>query len=620
MDFFAAQDHARRASRQLVGWFAAAVAAIILVIYVVLAFLLGMDGPPGQPTRLWQPDLLLGTAVVVGGFILLGSLYKIIVLASGGGKAVAESLGGRLVPRASTDALERRLINVVDEMAIAAGMPAPPVYILDAEQGINAFAAGTRSTEGVVAVTRGTLEKLSRDELQGVIAHEFSHILNGDMRLNLRLIGVLHGILLLTIIGRILARGARGSDKGAAPMILMGLVLIVVGYIGVLFGKIIKAAVSRQREFLADAAAVQFTRNPSGIAGALKRIAGFGSTLAHPRAEEASHMFFGSGMALSAAFATHPPIEERIRRIDPSFDGGRETRAGTPAPQAATVPEGAAGFSAGTLADAVGTVRPEDVDHARDLLSTLPAGLVDSAHRPGEAQAVVFALLLSDLRAIAAQQLEAVRAAHGDPCARRTEELRDSVRAAGREARLPLLDLALPTLKELGDEARQRTLETVDALIRADGRVSLFEFAVRRLLGDGLRAARRGLSLPASPAALREDIGLLLSLLARAGHADEQQVEAAFTAGAREAPLDGPWRIFAQADVRPERVDHALDRLAGTAPPFRRRLVQACAATVLHDGRIEAAEMEILRALCEALECPLPALPGVDRGAPPGQG
>ncbi|PTD96449.1 M48 family metallopeptidase [Pseudothauera lacus] len=618
MDFFAAQDHARRASRQLVGWFAAAVVAIILVIYLLLAFVLGSgEGPYGpQPVSWWQPELLLATAVVVGGFILLGSLYKILTLASGGGAAVAEALGGRLVPRATTDALERRLVNVVDEMAIAAGIPAPPVYVLDGEQGINAFAAGTRTTEGVVAVTRGTLEQLSRDELQGVIAHEFSHILNGDMRLNLRLIGVLHGILLLTLIGRILARSARGSDKGAAPMIIMGLVLIVVGYVGVLFGKIIKAAVSRQREFLADAAAVQFTRNPAGIAGALQRIAGHGSAIGHPRAEEASHMFFGSGMALSRMFATHPPLDERIRRIDPSFRGAPRSAASTGS--AATTPA-AAGFagsaeraaqplSAAAFAASVGTVRPQHVDFARRLLAGLPPAFVDEVHHPAGAQAAVFALLLAEDATIRTRQLDIVRSRHGDGSASACAELRDTLRAAGSRARLPILDIAIPALREPAEEARRQVLDSVDALIRADGRVSLFEYALQRILHHALLPPRTRYRGNTSPTQLHADITVLLSLLARAGHGDASLAEEAFAAAARQAPTDGPWTLLERAEMRPERIDQALDHLAATTPPFRARLIEACATAVMHDGQVNASEFELLRVVCEALDCPVPPL------------
>src|SRR5690606_28971990 len=251
-----------------------------------------------------------------------------------GGSVVAGLLGGLPVNPATDDPDERRLVNVVEEMAIASGVPVPAIYVLPGEESINAFAAGYGVHDAAVAVTRGALKHLTRDELQGVIAHEFSHILNGDMRLNIRLIGLLHGLLLLALIGRVLlrsggrSRGRRKEKGGSVQVALIGLGLVLLGYIGVFFGKLIKAAASRQREYLADAAAVQFTRNPEGIAGALKKIGalGAGSRIVHPRAEELSHLYFASGLRSSFAglFATHPPLVERIRRIDPSFSGDFE--------------------------------------------------------------------------------------------------------------------------------------------------------------------------------------------------------------------------------------------------------------------------------------------------------
>jgi Zn-dependent protease with chaperone function len=333
MDFFEAQEEARRRTRRLVGLFAAAVLAIILAIYIP-AHLLAGPGPVGR----FDPALF---GIVAGGVLLLvgaGSGYRTLQLRRGG-PAVAELLGGRRIAPETTDPEERRLVNVVEEMAIASNLPVPAIYIMDDEEGINAFAAGHSPEDAAVAVTRGTLRSLTRDELQGVIAHEFSHILNGDMRLNLRLMGLLFGILLLAVVGRLLLnvrsgparRGGSGSGGGKrggdGRVVLIGLVLILVGYIGVFFGRLIQAAVSRQREFLADAAAVQFTRNPAGIGGALLKIetsgegGGAGSGVQNPHAEEAGHLFFASNLRRRAlrGLATHPPLEERIRRIDPAL-------------------------------------------------------------------------------------------------------------------------------------------------------------------------------------------------------------------------------------------------------------------------------------------------------------
>ena len=273
---------------------------------------------------LWNPQLFLLAAVGTLAVIALGSGFKTLELAQGG-SSVATMLGGRLVAPTTTDPDERKLRNVVEEMAIAAGVPVPQVYLLPEEQGINAFAAGHSTSDAVVAVTAGAVRLLTRDELQGVIGHEFSHILNGDMRLNLRLMGIVFGILCLAVIGRVLLYTRSRSSKDKNPLPLLGLALIVIGWIGVFFGRLIQAAVSRQREFLADASSVQFTRNPAGLAARSRKIGGlsFGSKLEAAHAEEASHMFFGNGMSESFfhLMETHPPLAERIRAIDPSFDG-----------------------------------------------------------------------------------------------------------------------------------------------------------------------------------------------------------------------------------------------------------------------------------------------------------
>lgn len=611
MDFFAAQDHARRNSRLLIIWFALAVAGIVATVYlaVVVALTMGADDPRLVPAALWDPLLFATTAAAVGSVILLGSGWKTLQLARNGGATIAEELGGRLVTRASADPLERRLVNVVDEMAIASGIPAPQVYVLDAEQGINAFAAGTSPADGVVAVTRGTLEQLSRDELQGVVAHEFSHILNGDMRLNLRLIGVLHGILLLTLAGRVMLRGARGSDRAAAPMLLGGLALVVLGYLGVLFGKLIKAAVSRQREFLADAAAVQFTRNPAGIAGALRRIAGIGSRVHHPRAEEASHMFFGSSARFSRLLATHPPITERIRRIE-----GRRAR---PEPAEPTEAAAAAATAADTFAfspaaftDSVGNVLPVHVEGTHAMLETLPQTLVDAVHQSGGARAVVFALLLSPQPAQREDQLAELAARYGDTTRQQAAGHADWLQGHDPGLRLPLLDLALPTLAELSDEARGQLLETVDRLIEADRRTSIFEYVLRRLLRATLRPATlRRPGVRVSLKTLKSDTAALLALLARSGNTTAEAAEAAFAAASAAAPVDGPWTLDTTAQrVTIGELDRILAHLAVTPAAFRRRLVEACATAVTHDGKVTAAEAELLRAVCQAVDCPAPPL------------
>ena len=599
MDFFGAQEQARKNTRWLVLWFALAVIGIAAAVYIALlfgtqftqnvnpgAYQTGAQaGPPSFV--LWNPELLGWTLVGVGGLIFFGSLYKYLHLARNGGAKIARELGGRLVSRDSQDLHERQLINIVDEMAIAAGIPSPPVFVLDAENSINAFAAGARPSEAVVAVTRGTLERLNRDELQGVIAHEFSHILNGDMRLNLRLVAVLYGILLLT---------------------LGGLALIIVGSVGMLGGRIIQAGVSRQREFLADASAVQFTRNPQGIAGALSHIAGFGSKIEHPRAVEASHMFFGSRAKLAGLMATHPPIKERIERIDPEWKNRQ--RSGTEHARSTTTvadtPVGAAGF-ASDFPQQIGTVRPEHLDHSRSLLAALPNTLIDSLHSPRGARATVFALLLSHDAEVQERQLAELDARFGPDVREASARLSKEISSLPAGYRLPLLDLALPALSQFVGKSRDEIIKVADELIAADGKTSSFEYVSRRLLRAVLLpdVASGPLRSP-SPRALRKDASRVLSLLAYAGHADEAEAQAAFSAAASVAPLEGLEFALQNRRFSSAHLDEALSRLAATTPAFRRAFIHACASAVMHDDVVQATEMELLRAFCQALDAPVP--------------
>ncbi len=335
MNFFEAQDRARKSSRLLVWWFLLSVIGVIVVMYFVAIGVTSFSTRDSSGTYAapeigwWDPSLFGVVSVVVGGVIMIGSWIKLAQL-SGGGKVVAQSLGGRQVEPTTTDLSERRLLNVVEEMAIASGLPVPEVWIMDEEDGINAFAAGTDPSNAVVGVTRGTLERLTRAELQGVVAHEFSHILNGDMKLNMRLMGWIFGLVMLSILGRIMLesfrfmRGSRDSKGGGIVLaiILAGLAVWLVGSIGVLFARMLQAAISRQREYLADASAVQFTRNPEGIADALKKIGGFSEhgKISSAKAIEARHMFF-AGSGFNMLMATHPPLEKRILAIDPNWKG-----------------------------------------------------------------------------------------------------------------------------------------------------------------------------------------------------------------------------------------------------------------------------------------------------------
>jgi Zn-dependent protease with chaperone function len=663
MDFFQNQDEARRRTWLLLFYFALAVLAMIVGLYAILfAVLGGVD----QVTRtggsgLWKPQLLLVSAAAVCGVVFLGMLYKTFEL-RGGGETLAVSLGGRRLNPDTIDLRERRLLNVVEEMALASGVPVPPVFVMDHEEGINAFAAGFTPGDAVIGVNRGTLEFLSRDELQGVIAHEFSHILNGDMRLNLRLIGLLHGILLLAIIGYYMARfggssnsssRSRDSNKsGGGQIVLIGLGLFVLGYAGLFFARLIKAAVSRQREYLADASAVQFTRNPDGIGGALKKIGGVagGSILTTAEAESASHMFFGNAIRglWFPGFATHPPLVERIRRIDPQFDGtfphvelqpleasrpdkpvtARPSSVpvlpislpGMPGAGAATGVTGVAGVAgAGRLAldpasfiASFGALDAAHVDYAHQLMKSLPKDLDDAVRDAFTARAIVLAMLLDDEADIRARQLVAIQQRLGAPTRQATEQLAPLVAARGSIGRLPLVELVQSTLRQLSIQQYRDFRDTVIELAQADRKVSVFEFTLQRSCLK--RLDRYFFRTPPvkieylSLNGLLPELGLLLSAVAHVGAQDEQLKAAAFERGARTLGAGAGLELRPAAECSLRAIGAALDKLARSTPAIKKRLLTAALEVVSTDGQVTAGEAELLRALADSLECPLPPL------------
>jgi Zn-dependent protease with chaperone function len=604
------------------------------LIYALAVALLGFQGVDPSTgaahfAPVWlDPGLLatvvFGVGLVVGG----GSAYKMAQL-RGGGHVVAEHLGGRLLNGDSRDPAERRLLNVVEEMAVASGTPTPPVYLLEDEEAINAFAAGQGPGDAVIGITRGALEQLPRDELQGVIAHEFSHILNGDMRLNIRLMGVLHGILIIGLLGYFLlrsslysgaVRGRGGRDQSVLIWIGFGLGLSLVGFLGTFFGNWIKASVSRQREFLADASAVQFTRNPEGIAGALARIGGFGpaSLLETPNAPEASHLFFG-GALRHPIFATHPPLEERIRRLDPQLAAGLGAApAREPSGVAATAAP-LAGFAAGGAGPAasVGRPTPEHVDYAARLLASIPADLREAAHEPYSARALLHGLLLSGDAAVRKRQL-ADLAQHAEAgVAEATAALASSLETLDRAAFLPLVDLLLPALRRLSPDQYRVFVENVDRSIRADDRIDLFEWTLQRVLRTHLRphfeAMPRSRKRVSRLESVRGACEVLLSTLASADH-DEAAARRGFEAASAHLGIAGLEQLPAdRCGLAP--LDTALDELAAVVPKLKRRLVDAAALCIASDGVIEIAEAELLRATADSLGCPMPPLLLGRRGA-----
>ncbi|MGH8494839.1 MAG: M48 family metallopeptidase [Gammaproteobacteria bacterium] len=649
MDFFERQEKTRRQTRVLVLLFLLATVLIVVAVGFVAAVVAASLGTPDEtiviPGPQWARDNVgliafaaLGTLVFIG----VASLYRTLRLSAGGGDSVARKLGGTPVAPDSQDPLRARLRNVVEEMAIASGVPVPDIYVLEAEPGINAFAAGYSPGDAAIAVTRGALDQLSRDELQGVIAHEFSHVLNGDMRLNMRLIGLLFGILAISLIGRsILNAGrhtrVRNSGRGGAGVAIFfaaGLALFVVGYIGVLCGRIIKAAASRERERLADASAVQFTRQTEGLAGALKKIAGLdaGAVIKSADGEEVSHMLFAMGVpSLTQMFATHPPLGERIKALDPAFDPRELDRLraeGIARSMAAAVePEVASGLTetpkatkfaitpAMILASA-GAPNESHVEYARALRAAIPPRVYYAAHSPADAVLLVIALLLHPDQSTRHKQLEHVEYQFGRDRRAKVESLRADLGELGAAVRLPLLDIAMPTLRHRPQDHLEFLADQLRQLADIDGRVELFEYALLRVLeteletaswpADGGKRVRR-----ADQPALRRAVLDLFAILARHGHANEASATAAFAQGLETvfgtdaAPGKMP---DVKSGGRAEALDGALGILRNLHGASRRRLVAGLAATVIHDGTLSADEAELLRVICASLDTPLPPL------------
>ena len=641
MDFFARQDQARRNTWILVVYFIAAVVLIVVALNLVGLVVINANrihqanDPRHYPERVGQPvDLTwwdTGTflCVTAGALIVIvgGSLFKIGQLA-GGGKAVAQMMGAVPVPPNTADPQQRVLRNVVEEMSIASGIPTPSVYVMANEEGINAFAAGFTTRDAVVCVTQGCLTRLSRDELQGVIAHEFSHILNGDMALDLRLIGILFGILLIGLIGYGMIRAAGSSssrsdrDSGGAQLALLaiGALVAAIGFIGVFFGRLIQSSVCRQREFLADAAAVQFTRNPQGLADALKKLGAMssGSRLADHDAEQMAHMFFGSSSGIEfGGFATHPPIDQRIRAIDPSWDGRFPAPSGPttlerwsePRPDREALAGGIPMMAAGIVA-AIGAPMPKHIEWASDFLTSIPDPISAAAREPFSARALVFALLLSDEEQDRQKQLDLLRAQTDEGTLSLVTQLSAPVDQLGARARRVLLDLALPALRQLSGPQCTQFHRTVDALIDADGTVSLFEYMMRRILNKYLPpggAAQAG-TVPAYYALkpLADDIEVVLSALAAADEKDAAAIASAFKTGA--ARLGGDVLLSLRRPVALNATDAAINRIAQAAPGVKRRIVDACAYCGAADGLVQTEEGELLRAITTAWDCPLPPL------------
>ena len=647
MNFFEAQDSARRSTSLLILLFVLAIVfLLVLSNFLVFEFLYYVEYGTltlslAQLGLVFDANLSIVFCAAILLFIILGSLYKLVQLSSGG-SVIAQYLGGVIVPRSSSDPLHKKILNIVEEMAIASGMPVPQVYILN-EPGINAFAAGWKTTNVVIGITQGALERLTRDELQGVIAHEFSHIFNGDMRLNIRLIAILHGILMIGMVGRMILRSLRyvrtsrnSKGGGQAALIILGIggALAVVGYSGTFFGNWIKSLISRQREYLADASAVQFTRSSEGIANALKKIGGAipGSALLTASVDEYSHAYFAKGDtgALSYfSFSTHPPLKQRILRIQPGWDGKylfddrKSLRRDVSAEQgneskprkralATSLATGVALSTAMNSVESIGDVTQEQIDAAHAWHKQLPGVVLTNAENPYGAQALILALLIHKKPEIEKKQYSVLDDVIGELHAQNVKQLQQVVMELEGTQTLSLIDLSLPTLREMTVEQYQRFKLCVQQLIKADKKVELREWIIQRVIVQHLDEQYGHRKKPVAKyfvlGSAKYSSELMLSLLAYLEHPDqdgENQALRAFNV-AKHSVSAGALSLLPKNAISLDSLNDAMDELEFLKPPIKKRFLQACVNCISHDGEVTIRAYELTRAIASCLDCPMP--------------
>jgi Zn-dependent protease with chaperone function len=644
MNFFEHQDRARRQSRSLILAFCAAAMATILAVDTVLLIAfgtspagdsilatLGNNARPILPLTLGglvssNQTLLLCGSALVSAIIIASSAFRIASLKSGGGK-VAQELGGVLVNADASDPSLRRLSNIVEEIALASGVPVPEIYVLEKEAGINAFAAGFSPSDASVTVTRGALDHLSRAELQGVVAHEFSHIFNGDMRINLRLMGYMFGILMLSLIGRriMVSAGSRGRNgRDGSAVVLLGVAIVATGYAGMFFARWIKSAISRQREFLADASAVQYTRDTTGISGVLKKLAVLNdSSRLDADVEEISHMLFGEERN-AFLFATHPPVIQRIQRLEPHFNVAEldvirkamltdihdavEDEA-DPEPARAGGPLDWIFLDPDKIMQSIGNPGAELILAAAELSDKLPAILRSAASSVEWAPAVVLYTLLDRNDDIRERQLLIVaeRFEHGG-----TDKLRELLSRSpliSVEQRRPLFELAFPALKRRPTRDLQSFSELVRQLVHEDDRVDTFEYLLSRsislhiadLLSPAKSRSAGGLSLKKC----QTEIRILLSVLVLHGHEAEGSTQEAYTRALTVLGFSGG-KVAELGQAWPPLLDNCLNKVDGLHPAAKNQLVVAMLTAIAADGKAVLSELELVRAMCAVLHVPLP--------------
>lgn len=628
MNFFEHQDKARSKTRNLLGLFLLSILMITTIINLAVIFFFSASKQENTNASLsenfinnfsWPLFFEIGLVVLV--FIIIISLYKRIELSSGG-KVIAEKLGGKLILENTTDFHEKRLLNIVAEISIASGVYPPPVYLLIDEDGINAFAAGFSIDDAVIGITRGAIKNLNRDELQGVIAHEFSHIFNGDMRLNLKLISILHGILVIGILGNfIFYSSQRSRDKNGTQLLFFGLAIIVIGSIGTFFGNLIKASISRQREFLADASAVQFTRNPAGIGSALKKIGAFatGSKILNPHSSEASHMFFAQGLSgFNTDFmATHPPLKTRILMIDPKWDGSFENiiTQKNDDHEVLRKPDDKhkkttsfASIAGATMVQNIGNIDQKSINQAHDLIGAIPQIIKDETSHSFGARAIIYSLIIAENAGFEEKQLQILKDNSDLAVFDLTNKLQSKIEKMDKEFRLTLIELTIPSLRQLSLPQYQNFKKTVELLAKVDDKINLFEWSLMKILFNHLDREFNENYVKKTTIyklqSVQSEISLFLSLMAQVGNKDLKIAEELFKSTILNQNLPKA-SFISEEKISIQDLDKSIIKLEKLYPLEKEKLLKLCNICLL-ENEILFSEIELLRAFSSILHCPMP--------------
>ena len=641
MNFFEQQDKARSKTARLVAMFliGIVVLAIIAFFAVFMGYVLFLGDGYNIEEEAFTFALLFTLVFVI--ILLLATWIKISQLRKGGGPQVAKELGGILLEEGNLDKIEhvshhklKVLMNINKEMALASGVPVPNLYLIE-DDGVNAFAAGYTPLNSVIGVTSGAVNSLNREELQGVIAHEYSHILNGDVKINLRFAGILFGLTVIYYIGefllRILGRGSRrrsskkeGGGLGAV-LIIIAIACFVIGIIGRLFANIIGSLVSKQREFLADASAVQFTRNPNGIANALNKIrSGFGSEVTSASSSKFSHMFFGipaKSSGFSALFGTHPPLTDRIKRIDPTFDFSKAYGdQKKPAEPAKKVKKDNKGFienvTGAIIATQAGNVQAENIKKAGKILKKIPDKLLDYASKKTEAIPLIYALIMAgskQTKLIGSIQKRIISEKYGKEISfKGIEEKTEAIKKLELGFRLPLLNLIIPKIKQLSEKEKSLVNFCVKGLALADGKISTFEIAVIQILKSALNDKDDNFGLNNEEAECRS-ISRVICFIASKGNMNEVNTKKAIEKGLSECKGSTLFSRYSNklvplGEVTPEDVLRSLEILSNSTFKKKEVCLNAFSETINFDKNITTEEKELQYAIFEALGCPHPKM------------